>query len=81
MLGRLKMDVTTCIDKYLQLASSVFIPKRDRANLIGRLADLMNIKEEFSAKTLEDAVKEIVALQLGDQNGLLEESDDPACRM
>lgn len=81
MLGRLKMDVTTCIDEYLRLASSVFIPKRDRANFLGRLVDKINVKEEFSANNLEDAIKRIVELYLGDGDSLLEEDSDPVCRV
>ena len=30
MLGRLRMDVQTCIEKYIELSSAAFTPKRPR---------------------------------------------------
>jgi|SRR5271154_2701601 len=60
MLGTLKMDVDTCIDKYLELAPSIF-PKEgfiSRSKIVKVFKGATGLAR-FNPKPLEDAVKEL----------------------
>jgi hypothetical protein len=60
MLGRLHMDVDTCITKYCELSSIVFQPKRSKANVIFRLKDLVKVEGKYRSDQLETEVKNMV---------------------
>lgn len=81
MLGRLKMDIASCIKAYLGISASVFEPKRNRMNMFGRLKDRVKTKEKFDSKRLEGVIKDSVRLALKDEDTLFEESSEPSCRV
>jgi len=60
MLGRLEMDVDSCIDAYIHLSKSIFETKqKSRFNLFGRGKDAILVNGKFSSQRLEDAIKQI----------------------
>jgi hypothetical protein len=59
MLGRLRMDVQTCIDKYIELSSAAFIPKRHKASLL-RLRDKWEVKGKYAAERLVKEIRQTV---------------------
>jgi hypothetical protein len=63
MLGRLQMDIDTCIDTYVRLSSAVFQPKRVKANIFGKAKDIWKVDEAHSSDRLASEMKTIVALQ------------------
>ncbi|EWZ28232.1 hypothetical protein FOZG_18073 [Fusarium oxysporum Fo47] len=66
MLGRLRMDVDTCIEKYGELSSRVFQPKR----------------AGYRSGRLEQEIKNMVEEVEGDaQSRLLQIGPDPECRV
>lgn len=81
MLGRLKMDVPSCIDAYLKLSVSAFQPKRNKRNLWGIIKDTIGVKGKFESGRLEQAIKEVVKLKLEDEDALLREDGEPGCRV
>jgi hypothetical protein len=61
MLGRLEMDVTSCIDAYLRISKDVFqFKKRSRLNMLGKVRDVLQVQGKFDHKKLEEAVQSIV---------------------
>ncbi|EXJ76783.1 uncharacterized protein A1O5_01291 [Cladophialophora psammophila CBS 110553] len=81
MLGRLKMDIDTCIDKYLRLSGEVFQPKRRRLDLFGRGGDALKLRGRFSSKKLEEKIQEIVKEQEEDADALLKVEKSPKCKV
>ncbi|QKD59085.2 phospholipase, patatin family protein, partial [Fusarium oxysporum Fo47] len=68
MLGRLRMDVDTCIEKYGELSSRVFQPKRAGVNFLDKLKDFAKAEES-------------IALAGDAQSRLLQIGPDPECRV
>lgn len=75
MLGRLKMDVSDCIDAYNSLATQAFTRK---AYLPATIT--ANVKERFDSKQLEAALKKAIEDRLHDQDALLKDPDT-SCRV
>lgn len=75
MLGRLKMSVADCIDAYVSLSGRIFRKKRHRFSLKG------NIKGRFDSKELEQVVKEIVKGQGLQEDALLKDETNNACKV
>lgn len=71
MLGRLEMDIDSCIDAFTKLSEEVFTPKRSRANIFGRLADTLKVKGAYDAEALASAVKEFVQQSDNDRDAPL----------
>lgn len=69
MLGRLQMDIDTCILAYIRLFDRVFKKKRHRVTIRG------NIQDRFDTEEPEKAIKEIVVQQSGSENTLLRDGD------
>ncbi|KAF5268040.1 hypothetical protein FOXYS1_1072 [Fusarium oxysporum] len=82
MLGRLRMDVDTCIEKYGELSSRVFQPKRAGVNFLGKLKDFAKAEGKYRSARLEQEIKNMVEEVEGDaQSRLLQIGPDPECRV
>lgn len=55
MLGRLEMDIETCIEAYKRLASTIFSNRKSIP-----MTWTGKVRAKFDAKPLEEAVKEII---------------------
>ena len=75
MLGRLKMSVDQCIDAYLSLSDRVFQKKKHRVTTKG------SIQGRFDSEELKRAVKKIVTAQGLQEDTLLKDASDDACRV
>ena len=60
MLGRLKMDIQSCIDAYLDMSSSIFRPRRHKLSIL-RATDLLLVNGRFDADILKTKIKETIA--------------------
>ncbi|OXV07447.1 hypothetical protein Egran_04789 [Elaphomyces granulatus] len=81
MLGRLRMSLDDCEAAYLNISRRIFQPIRHRANKIGQAVDFLQANGKFDAAKLEDCIKEILAELKMDQDMLLKEDDDKACKV
>jgi len=75
MLGRLKMSINDCIDAYLSLSDRVFKKKSHRVTVRG------NIQGRFDSEELARAVKEVVTKQGLQEDVLLKDVSDDACKV
>ena len=75
MLGRLKLSINECIDAYLSLSDRVFQKKRHRVTTKG------NIQGRFDSEELARAVKEVVTKQGLQEDALLRDAPDDACKV
>lgn len=75
MLGRLKMSIDECIDAYLSLSDRVFQKKRHRVKTKG------DIQGRFDSEELARAVKEVVTAQELQEDALLKDVLDDACKV
>lgn len=75
MLGRLKLSNGDCIDAYLSLSDRVFQKERHRVTTKG------NIQGRFDSEELERAVKEVVKKQGLQEDALLKDESDDACKV
>jgi ribosomal protein S26 len=79
MLGRLGMDIGTCINSYLELASSIFQKKSTRIE--GRLRGVYSARSRFESRALEEAVKKIVISRGLSADATLSLGEEPKCKM
>lgn len=79
MLGRLEMDVRSCITAYLNLAQEVF--QRRNINIFARAAAAWRLEEKFDSKILEECIKRVVKQATGDKDAPLKRENDPRCRV
>jgi hypothetical protein len=77
MLGRLQMDVETCINRYCELSSAVFEPRRSKYNLLARARDLWKVGEAYSSSRLASEVRRIVESIEGNAEAKLINPDTP----
>ncbi|KAI9775931.1 MAG: hypothetical protein M1839_000720 [Geoglossum umbratile] len=77
MLGRLQMDIDTCIDVYIKLSSAVFQPKRVKSNIFGRAKDIWEVDGAYSSECLAFEIRAIVASQEGNDQAKLMNPDSP----
>ena len=75
MLGRLRMDISSCIEAYSGLSDSVFRKVAHRVTLKG------NVQARFDSHALERAIKEIITQQGLNEDTLLKESMDSGCKV
>ena len=75
MLGRLQMDVASCIEVYSNLSSVVFEKVRHRISLNGTL------KARFDSATLRRNVQDIIQEQGLSEEALLTEDVAPRCKV
>lgn len=80
MLGRLHMDIDTCITRYEQLSSVVFRPKRMRGNYWGKGKDVVTAAGAYSGDLLAEQVKKIVNSEKDDPEAKLREQE-PSCKV
>jgi len=77
MLGRLQMDIDTCIDVYVKLSSAVFQPRRENLNIFGRVMDAWEVNGAYSSECLASEIRAIVASQEGNDQAELMSPDSP----
>ena len=75
MLGRLKMSIDESIDAYLSLSDRVFQKKRHRLTTKG------SVQGRFDSEELERAVKKVVSTQGLQEDALLKDTSDDACKV
>ena len=77
MLGRLEMDVDSCIEAYTNLMSQVFEMKKSPIDL------RLNVQGRFDTAKLENAIKSLITSPDDPALALLndEASDRRPCRM
>lgn len=71
MLGRLQMDIDSCIRAYLQISDSIFRKERHRFSING------NVQGRFSAEVLEQEIRKIIAECKLDENALFKDPEVP----
>ncbi|KAF4471304.1 ankyrin repeat [Fusarium albosuccineum] len=59
MLGRLRMSIPECIEKYQELSAQVFKPKRNH-NFLGKAKDMWGLDGAFDALALEAATRKVI---------------------
>lgn len=74
MLGRLRMSIDECIDAYLLLSDRIFQKKRHRVTIGG------NIQGRFDSEELAQAMKEVVTARELQEDALLKDISDNACK-
>ncbi|KAI9670732.1 MAG: hypothetical protein M1817_003842 [Caeruleum heppii] len=75
MLGRLQMDISSCIEVYSALSDEVFRKVAHRINIKG------HVQARFDATVLERFVKMVVLQQGNDQDALMLEKPAPKCKV
>ncbi|KAF2684302.1 FabD/lysophospholipase-like protein [Lentithecium fluviatile CBS 122367] len=75
MLGRLKMSIDECISAYLSMSNKIFQKKRHRVTVKGK------IQGRFDSDALKLAVKDIIKQQGVQEDALLKDAPDAACKV
>ena len=75
MLGRLEMDVSSCIDAYVALSDTVFHKVHHRVRLNGKT------QARFDTAALERAIKNITASSGHDEDALLKAGPEAKCKV
>lgn len=82
MLGRLRMDVQTCIDKYIELSSAAFAPKRSKVAFFSKLKDKWEVNGAYRADVLVKEMRQAVQDNLEDKDPEARLFDpNPACKV
>lgn len=71
MLGRLRMDIDECIEKYLQLSSAAFQPKRSKMNIVGAVKDKLQARGAYRSETLANEFKKVAKSVEGSEDATL----------
>lgn len=80
MLGRLRMNVDECIDKYMDLSARVFQIKRIKMNLLGRGKDFLRANGKYDSEGLTDMFKSEARDLEGDGDAAILSSQN-GCKM
>ncbi|KAI0899421.1 FabD/lysophospholipase-like protein [Annulohypoxylon nitens] len=80
MLGRLQMDVQTCIDKYCELSAAIFELRRSNLDLLRRGKDKWNLKGKYRSQALEKSIRNVVEERLGDSQAKMFDSES-SCKV
>jgi len=76
------MDIDTCIEKYLQMSSEAFQPKRSKVDILRRAKDVWNAEGAYRAESLISQIKAVAHTFAGDENAKLMDSHaDTSCKM
>jgi hypothetical protein len=75
MLGRLRMSIDESINAYLSLSDRIFQKKRHRVTIKG------NMQGRFDEEELARAIKEVVTGKRLQEDALLKDVSDDACKM
>lgn len=81
MLGTLRMTLDECHDAYVQLAKTIFKPKRCRFNILGRGLDVLSASERFDSQKFEEVVKAIISKRRGSPTERLYFPEDDGCKV
>ena len=76
MLGRLKMDIDSCIEAYTNMSDSIFRKTHHRIN-----AKNGKIQGRFDTQELERAMKQVIIGAGVDENALLMDEAGTPCRV
>ncbi|KAI1746523.1 hypothetical protein F4782DRAFT_55480 [Xylaria castorea] len=82
MLGRLRMDVQECIDKYIELSSAAFTPRRSKANIIWKVKDKWDVAGAYRSDVLAKEIRRAVQdhLESKDPEAVFQDPDS-ACKV
>ncbi|KAM7214398.1 hypothetical protein V8F06_010236 [Rhypophila decipiens] len=80
MLGRLRMSVDECIDKYLQLSAEAFKLKRSKLNLVAKGKDFWKADGKYRSETLATEFRK-AAMELEEDPDALLFTPDTSCRV
>lgn len=70
------MDIQTCIDEYLELASKIFpVERLLRGSKVGKLVKVMRGLQRFKAEPSEVAIKRLVKKHLRERSAEAEETE------
>lgn len=75
MLGRLRMSIDECIEAYLSLSDRIFQKKRHRVTIKGK------IQGRFDSEELAQAVREVITGKGFQEDALLKDESDNACKV
>jgi hypothetical protein len=75
MLGRLKMDIDSCIDAYTEMADSIFQKVAHRVTLGGK------VQARFDSERLNEAIKSIIKQQGLQENEVFIEKSAQNCKV
>ena len=77
------MTVQDCIDAYIRLSELVFVPKRSRLPIVGKIKNKWYMKEAFDSEKLKEAIQNIVAEydKSKDPDVMLRLDTEPRCRV
>ena len=77
------MTVQECIDAYIRLSEQVFVPKKSRLPIFGKVKDKWYMKEKFDSTKLKEAIQNIVVEydKSQDPNVMLRIDAEPRCRV
>ena len=76
MLGRMKLDVQTCMKVYLDLSEEIFQESWRVLGQKGKKFDVIIGKPWFDAKILERAIKKVAQTHLGSAEALMIDPKD-----
>ena len=74
MLGRLGLDVETCIERYVEISQSVFKKPRSKTKL-WKAVDAVRGRPKYQSNLLEAEIKRVVEAVLQEENAPLLEAD------
>lgn len=80
MLGRLNMDMASCIRAYRDMSESIFKPK-DTLNIAAKVLAKYHARERFSSSALEKAVKTVIVSTGRSVEELMCPGIDQKCKM
>ncbi|KAM7189197.1 hypothetical protein V8F33_010199 [Rhypophila sp. PSN 637] len=80
MLGRLRMSVDECIEKYLQLSAEAFKLKRSKLSLVAKGKDLWKADGKYRSETLAEEFRK-AAMELEKDPDALLFTPDTGCRV
>ena len=75
MLGRLRMSIDECIEAYLSLSDRIFQKKKHRVTIKGK------IQGRFDSEELAQAVRDVVAGKGFQEDALLKDTSENACKV
>lgn len=75
MLGRLKMDVSACLEAYLEISDKVFVKKAHRLDWKGE------VQARFSSDKLKAAIIKVIKDEGYEPDMALVEKQEPKCKV
>jgi hypothetical protein len=76
------MDVQTCIDKYIELSTTAFAPKRSKGNVLFKLKDKWEVNGAYRADGLAREMRQAVQDNVENKDPEAKLFDpNPACKV